>query len=163
MEGQVSLGGSSQDEVASVVQANKGDIVVGGSSTSADGDVTGNQGYDDYWVIRLEPAEFDNQRGSENASNYSSLKESAVDHGFAIFPTITSSSFTVQLQTQTGVTSGILEIINPMGKIISGRQITVSNGILKTAINFDAAVPKGLYFIQLKMGDHEYSGMVYYQ
>jgi len=53
MEWQSSLGGSNGDYANSVQQTNDSGYIVAGSSKSNDGDVTGNHGNDDYWVIKL--------------------------------------------------------------------------------------------------------------
>jgi hypothetical protein len=50
---QKSLGGSGDDYAHSIQQTTDGGYIVAGSSTSTDGDVTGNLGGNDYWVIKL--------------------------------------------------------------------------------------------------------------
>lgn len=52
---QKSLGGTGVEELHSVQQTTDGGFVVFGNSNSNDGDVTGNQGMDDYWVVKLTP------------------------------------------------------------------------------------------------------------
>ena len=49
------LGGSKDDEACSIQQTIDGGYVVVGISKSNDGDVTGNHGNDDYWIIKLAP------------------------------------------------------------------------------------------------------------
>jgi len=51
---QKSLGGSSYDEAHSIQQTSDGGYIVAGYSYSNDGDVTGNHGYDDYWIVKLD-------------------------------------------------------------------------------------------------------------
>jgi len=48
------LGGSGDDKASSIQQTTDGGYVVAGSSTSTDGDVTGNHGSSDYWVVKLD-------------------------------------------------------------------------------------------------------------
>jgi hypothetical protein len=50
---QKSLGGSNGEFAYSIQQTNDGGYIVAGYSDSNDGDVTGNQGGDDYWVVKL--------------------------------------------------------------------------------------------------------------
>ncbi|MBK6996275.1 MAG: T9SS type A sorting domain-containing protein [Lewinellaceae bacterium] len=50
---QKTLGGSGADEAFSVKQTNDSGYIVAGSSGSNDGDVSGNHGYDDTWVVKL--------------------------------------------------------------------------------------------------------------
>lgn len=53
IEWQKSLGGSDEDTPSSVVQTTDGGYAVAGFTASTDGDVTGNHGEYDYWVVRL--------------------------------------------------------------------------------------------------------------
>ena len=50
---QKSLGGTNDDRATSVQQTTDGGYIVAGYSNSTDGDVTGNHGNNDYWVVRL--------------------------------------------------------------------------------------------------------------
>jgi hypothetical protein len=50
------LGGSAGDGAYSIHQAADGGYIVGGFSTSIDGDVTVNKGLEDYWVVKLDPS-----------------------------------------------------------------------------------------------------------
>lgn len=50
---QQSLGGSGDDEAWAVSPANDGGFIVAGNSISSDGDVTGNHGSQDYWLVKL--------------------------------------------------------------------------------------------------------------
>ncbi len=51
---QKSLGGSGQDIPYAIQQTGDGGYIVAGSTTSNDGDVSGNHGNDDYWVVKLD-------------------------------------------------------------------------------------------------------------
>jgi len=51
---QKSLGGTGDDNAFSIQQTNDGSYIVAGNSSSNDGDVTGNHGYPDYWVVKLD-------------------------------------------------------------------------------------------------------------
>ncbi|MGU3375440.1 T9SS type A sorting domain-containing protein [Chryseobacterium sp. M5A1_1a] len=51
---QKSLGGSSYDFAKSVWQTADGGYIVAGASSSNDGDVTGNHGGQDYWIVKLD-------------------------------------------------------------------------------------------------------------
>jgi hypothetical protein len=50
---QVSLGGSGEDGAHSIQETSDGGYVVAGMSNSHNGDVTGNHGNSDYWVVKL--------------------------------------------------------------------------------------------------------------
>jgi type 1 glutamine amidotransferase len=50
---QKTLGGSNNEEALSIQQTADGGYIVAGYTSSNDGDVTGNHGYDDIWVLKL--------------------------------------------------------------------------------------------------------------
>lgn len=50
-----SYGGSGFDGATSVAQTADGSYILAGASNSSDGNVTGNHGNTDYWVVKLEP------------------------------------------------------------------------------------------------------------
>lgn len=54
MEWQRSFGGSGYDIATSIAQTLDGGYIVTGYSGSVDGDVSGNHGLDDYWVIKID-------------------------------------------------------------------------------------------------------------
>lgn len=53
IEWQKSLGGTYYDAACTIQQTTDGGYVVAGQSQSIDGDVTGNHGYADYWIVKL--------------------------------------------------------------------------------------------------------------
>ena len=53
IEWQKSLGGSDWDKAFSIQQTTDGGYIVAGASYSQDGDVTGNHGGSDYWIVKL--------------------------------------------------------------------------------------------------------------
>ena len=53
LEWQLSLGGSDFDNANSVCQADDGSYIVAGFSDSNDGDVSGNHGGYDFWIVKL--------------------------------------------------------------------------------------------------------------
>ena len=70
---QKSLGGTNLDELATLSQTTDGGYIVGGSSVSTDGDVTGNHGNSqDYWIVKLD--------GSGNLQWQKSLGGTAGDY-----------------------------------------------------------------------------------
>ena len=56
IEWQKCLGGSDLDVAESVLQTPNGGFIVAGYTDSEDGNVSGNHGYYDYWVVKLDPA-----------------------------------------------------------------------------------------------------------
>jgi hypothetical protein len=55
IEWQKALGGTGDDFGRSVQQTIDGGYIIGGKSSSTDGDVTGNHGGFDYWIVKLDP------------------------------------------------------------------------------------------------------------
>lgn len=53
LQWQRALGGSGLDEIVAVQELPGGDFIVGGKTASTNGDVTGNHGGTDLWVVRL--------------------------------------------------------------------------------------------------------------
>jgi PKD repeat protein len=49
------LGGSGVDQAYSILQTADGGYAVAGSTESKDGDVRGNHGFSDYWIVKLDP------------------------------------------------------------------------------------------------------------
>jgi hypothetical protein len=54
LQWQKSFGGSSSDSASSIQQTSDGGYIIAGISDSNDGDVTGNHGKDDYWIVKLD-------------------------------------------------------------------------------------------------------------
>ena len=50
-----SLGGSQDDEASSIQETPDGGLILAGSTSSIDGDVTSNHGGKDYWIVKLAP------------------------------------------------------------------------------------------------------------
>ena len=67
---QKSLGGSGNDEARSIQQTTDGGYIVAGYSDSNDGDVTGNHGASDYWIVKLDPSGNITWQKSLGGSNY---------------------------------------------------------------------------------------------
>ncbi len=51
---QKSFGGSGNDYANSIIQTNDGGFIIAGTSDSNDGDVTGNNGGRDYWIVKID-------------------------------------------------------------------------------------------------------------
>ncbi|MFT3703766.1 MAG: gliding motility-associated C-terminal domain-containing protein [Agriterribacter sp.] len=86
LQWQKSLGGSGTDLLASIQQTADGGYIVGGNSSSNDGDVTGNHGGSDYWVVKLgATGDIQWQKslgGSGNELGYSILQ--SIDGGYVM-------------------------------------------------------------------------------
>lgn len=83
---QKSLGGSSHDSARSVQQTADGGYIVAGSSGSADGDITGNHGQQDYWLVKLDSAgniQWQKSLGGSNIDEANSVRQTS-DGGYII-------------------------------------------------------------------------------
>ena len=54
IEWQKSMGGSSFEAVSSIKQTQEGGYIIAGTTESNNGDVTGNHGGQDYWIVKLD-------------------------------------------------------------------------------------------------------------
>jgi len=75
LQWQKSLGGSTLDTAYSIKQTLDGGYIVAGISNSNNGDVTGNHGLQDYWIVKLNP---ENLSINEIASKNTVLVENPV-------------------------------------------------------------------------------------
>jgi hypothetical protein len=54
---QKTLGGSNNDEAFSLIESSDGSYVVAGRTSSTDGDVRGNHGNSDVWIVKIRPTD----------------------------------------------------------------------------------------------------------
>lgn len=90
---QKSLGGSGADEAKSVQPTPDGGYIVGGTTLSNDGDVTGNHGGKDCWVVKLNAAgnvEWQKAYGGTGDETFGSIRTTA-DGGYIMGATTTSN------------------------------------------------------------------------
>jgi len=87
IEWQKTLGGSGEDYGFSIQQTNEGGYIVAGFSASTDGDVTGNHGYADYWVVKLNSAgsiEWQKSLGGANGGDQAFFIRHTSDGGYIL-------------------------------------------------------------------------------
>jgi Secretion system C-terminal sorting domain len=86
IEWQKSLGGASIDRANDIIQARDGGFIVLGQTYSTDGDVTGNHGNNDYWVVRLSKTgevEWEKAYGGSNEDFARSIQQTN-DEGYIL-------------------------------------------------------------------------------
>ncbi len=86
IEWQKCLGGSDWDYAYSIQQTSDGGFIVAGWSSSNDGDVSGNHGYDDYWVVKLDSSgdiEWQKSLGGSDWDEASSIQQTT-DGGYIV-------------------------------------------------------------------------------
>ena len=99
LQWQKCLGGSDWDEASSIAQTTDGGYIVAGYSSSNDGDVSGNHGTADYWVVKLNSSgdiEWQKCLGGSGGDGANSIAQTA-DGGFIVAGTS---------QSNDGVVSG---------------------------------------------------------
>ncbi|MCL2009110.1 MAG: flagellin, partial [Synergistaceae bacterium] len=86
IEWQRSLGGSGYEGASSIQQTADGGYIVAGSSNSTDGDVSGNHGGYDYWIVELDAngdIEWEKSLGGSGLDSASSIQQTA-DGGYIV-------------------------------------------------------------------------------
>ncbi len=126
---QKSLGGITDDYAASIIQTTDGGYIVAGSSNSTDGDVTGNHGSYDYWIVKLSP---------ENLST-SLFNQNKI---FSLFPNPAKENLTLKIEFFTP--SQEITITDIQGKKIHSQKVEGLSTTINTS-NFE----KGIYFLNL--------------
>jgi hypothetical protein len=93
MQWQKSLGGSSMDMAQSIQQTSEGGYIVAGSSGSDDGDVSGNHGGGDYWMVKLDSngnIQWQKSLGGSSSEQVNSVQQT-FDGGYIIAGTTVSA------------------------------------------------------------------------
>jgi len=86
LQWQKCLGGSSDDRAYSIQQLSNGGYIVTGDAISNDGNVSGNHGNNDYWVVKLDSSgniDWQNCVGGSN-KDYALSIESVSDGGYVV-------------------------------------------------------------------------------
>jgi hypothetical protein len=86
MQWQKSLGGSGYDAAFSIQTTSDGGYVVAGKSNSTNGNVTGNHGYFDYWVLKLNSSgnvQWQKSLGGSGEEDANSIQKTA-DGGYVV-------------------------------------------------------------------------------
>ncbi len=127
------LGGSYLDKAYSIQQTADGEYIVAGESLSTDGDVTGNHGSLDYWVVKL-------------ADTISGTKNIDFTGNVAIYPNPTAQELTIDL---TG------SEFSAAGTVVTLFDIQGRKALEKEITNFISTVDvgrleKGMYFLRVE-------------
>jgi hypothetical protein len=102
MEWQKALGGTGLDYSYSIKQTSDGGYIVTGESISNDGDVSGNHGENDYWVVKLS----DSQLSIENSE----------PELFSVFPNPAQN--TINIKADNKLIGKSYSIYDSKGKIV---------------------------------------------
>lgn len=125
IEWQKSYGGSNDDGAHFIRQTEDGGYIIAGNSESNDGDVTGNHGEGDFWIVKL-------------VGDGTPIGDMIEKPDFAVFPNPTLDILTIMgfdFENQ-------LTIINATGQIVLKKSIKGNEETLDVS-----GLPAGVYFI----------------
>jgi hypothetical protein len=180
-------GGTGADFAYSIQQTSDGGYIVAGASNSTDGDVTGNHGGTDYWIVQLDAngnITWQKSLGGGNDERSSAIQETT-DGGYIIAGSSYSGDVTgnhgnrdywiVKLGKNTGVSTnpifedvllypnpntgsflleGIKEQAYPLDIAvldINGRAVYQQKySSYQEQLTLDLQIPKGVYLLQLE-------------
>ena len=127
------LGGSSTDWAYSIVQTADGGLITAGYSTSNNGDVSGNKGMEDYWIVKL--------------STKTGIPDYTVNtlNGLNVYPNPANHKVTVVLNTTDFNPNSILSVYNTKGQL--KLQKTLSE--LRTELDINQ-LSSGLYIMKVE-------------
>jgi len=128
LQWQKCLGGTQADKALSVQQTSDGGYVVAGESNSANGDVSGNHGYGDYWVVKF------------NFTAHTPLLE---EPGFVMYPNPSSHYIYINLLEFTRK----VEVYNINGELV--QQQVPQKQVAEINIK---ELPKGVYVVKMYSG-----------
>ncbi len=118
LQWQKCLGGTDDDLASSIEQTADGGYIVGGGSKSIDGDVTGNHGLNDYWVVKLSTTgsvQWQKSIGGSGDDGAASLQQTS-DGGYIIIGNTSSNDGDVFGYHPSG-TDGWIVKLNSLGSI----------------------------------------------
>lgn len=134
IEWQKSVGGTLSEVAYSVQQTMDGGFIAAGSSESNDGDVTGNHGGMDYWLVKLGPV--------------LSVEGGILNNTILLFPNPNSGQFYLNLSPLKDVSS--ISIIDVLGRLVYSTT-KISPGTIEINQNLAA----GMYVVKVSSGTSE--------
>lgn len=99
IEWQETYGGTNQDYAKKIIQTQDGGYIVGGETYSLNGDVTGNHGGSDYWIIKISSTGTLEWQKTFGGSNYEHAYDiiQTIDGGYIFLGSSSSSNGDVNL------------------------------------------------------------------
>jgi hypothetical protein len=130
-----SLGGSEIDDAFSMAHTSDGGYIMSGHSRSNDGNVTGNQGESDAWVVKLSPT--------------LEISESSFS-GLSVYPIPSAGKVIIDIGDQ--IKDFKVTISNSLGRIIYKNEYNSAN-----KVNLELAGHKGVFNLQIEVEESVYS------
>ena len=140
IEWQKCLGGTSIDNAHSIQQTTDDGFIIGGFSDSNDGDVTGNHGNLDYWIIKL-----------NSTVNVNELQNPISNFQITPNPFSTATNISFQLTSSKGINFEIRDIEGRLIKTLNPKNLNYGlNEIFWDASdNAGSKVSDGIYFVNI--------------
>jgi hypothetical protein len=135
LQWQKTYGGSSDDGTQLMVPSADGGYTIAGATLSNDGDVTGNEGDYDFWIVKLT---------AEGTTGLSQNQKNT----FNLYPNPNNGTFTINADTD--VTNAAINVYSAMGQLVYTGKVT---GTTVAIPNLSA----GVYQVQLTTGQAAYS------
>ena len=132
VEWQGQLGGNDNEELYSILQTNEGGYITTGYTSSNNGDVTGNHGFDDLWILKINENYLSNNLFLENSN-------------LTLFPNPAKENITLKLNYFSP--SQEISITDIQGKIIHNQKLEGLSTTINTSI-----FEKGIYFLNIVDG-----------
>jgi hypothetical protein len=133
LQWQKSLGGTAWDEAHTVKQVADGGYIVAGYTQSNDGDVTGNHGFYDYWIVKLSP--------------YVGIEEEINNDAYTISPNPFTTNAIISFSSQ--VYNATFSVYNLLGE-----KVTEVTGINGESFEFNRGnLQNGVYVFEVRDKD----------
>ncbi len=130
-------GGSTYDRANSALLTSDGGLVFVGASSSNDGDLTGNHGMSDVWVVKLAPWD-----------NGVSVQDVESKPGIQLFPNPANDLIYVQLAEPSG--TGSLKIFDLLGALVHEQRVPQGQRRSEVPIS---SLARSAYVLQLQQDD----------
>ncbi len=121
-------GGSEAESPGSILETPDGGLLVGGGTRSSDIDLNQNYGLRDAWIFKLAPF--------TTSTTNALIRDNTV---FDIYPNPSDGTITIELEDQVG--SGMIELINPLGVVVTSQKVLGSRVTIR-------GLPKGSYWVK---------------
>lgn len=147
LEWEKTLGGSGRDMASSILPTADGNYILGAESSSTDGNVTGNHGGDDLWVVKINPSGdilWEKSYGGSLDEWTLSGVASVSDGGYIIGATTTSSDGDVEGGGLGNLDAWVLKI-DSVGNI--KWQKVLGDEEYQYGVNIEQTADKGFFFL----------------
>jgi hypothetical protein len=129
------FGGSAADGGYGLVETTDSDVVEVGYTASTDGNVSGNHGGSDFWVIKVQT-----ETGAVSSTN-GIQNVTIADNSFNLYPNPAHSYVTINVSDN--LIGNWLEVSDAVGRVISRQQINTGKFNLQTG-----NLANGVYFVR---------------